>query len=323
MSSSIIIPTHNSGKLLVETLSSVHRELGADDEVIIVDDGSSDGTKGLISNFLKDKRYRYYYQSCSGGPSSPRNRGIEAAKGDYIFLFDSDDVMLPGKIESTVLAFQEFPDAALVFTNFSTVEESGDVLKERFLDEYELIRKLRSSLRLNHILIEGAMAYTYLAKENFIGTSGVAIRACVFSEVGGFDETLKNGDDKDMWFRITRKYPIAYVDQVLHHYRIHQNSISRGGALKRADARIKVLKKQLEDPVSKEFARDIRRQIALNYYAKGYELFSTGDMTGARDCLARALRYCFQPRFISLYAKTLLGKRGVEALRSLKHRLGS
>lgn len=323
MRSSIIIPTHNCGQLLVETLRSVKPELGSGDEVIIVDDGSTDGTRELLADLLEDPRFRYFYQVGSGGPSAPRNRGVLNAKGKYLFFFDSDDIMLPGKLSSSIAALEMFPESGLVFTNFASVNENGEILRDRFLDGYELIGKLQFDGGTSATLIDRTMACSHLARENFIGTSGVAVRSSVLLEVGGFDETLKNGDDKDMWFRITRKYPIAYVDQVLHHYRIHQNSISRGGALKRADARIKVLKKQLEDPVSKEFARDIRRQIALNYYAKGYELFSTGDMTGARDCLARALRYCFQPRFISLYAKTLLGKRGVEALRSLKHRLGS
>lgn len=322
MRASIIIPTYNSGELLAGTLQSVASEISADDEVIIVDDGSSDNTAELVAEFLDDPRFRYFYQPASGGPSAPRNRGVSFARSEVLCFFDSDDIMLPGKLSETIEAFESFPEAGLVFTNFGTIGESGQILKHRFLDNYELIQKIRTVNKGHFFLIDGLDAYLHLARENFIGTSGVAIRSKIFSEMGGFDESLKNGDDKDMWFRITRKYPIIYLDKEYHLYRIRENSISRGGALRRADARIRVLEKQLRDPVSKAFAKDIRHQIALNYYSMAYELFSRGDMRASRGALVQALNHSLQLRFLSLYLKSLLGRRGVAVIRLLKHRLG-
>lgn len=322
MRASIIIPTHNAGELLVNTLQSVASEIDTDDEVIIIDDGSSDNTSQLVAEFLDDSRFRYFRQRASGGPSTPRNRGISFARSEVLFFFDSDDIMLPGKLSETIAAFESFPDAGLVFTNFGTIDENGRILKHRFLDNYELIQKIRAKNQDYSLLIEGLDAYLHLARENFIGTSGVAIRSHVIGELGGFDESLKNGDDKDMWFRITRRYPIVYLDKEYHLYRIRENSISRGGALKRADARIRVLEKQLRDPVSKAFAKDIRHQIALNYHSMAYELFSRGDMRASREALVQALNHSLQPRFLSLYLKSLLGRRGLAVIRSLKHRVG-
>ncbi|MGF2734990.1 glycosyltransferase family 2 protein [Marinobacter sp. DUT-1] len=322
MRASIIIPSHNCREFLIQTLESILRELGPHDEVVIVDDGSSDGTKEKVCPFLADERFRYFYQDASGGPASPRNVGALHARGEYLFFFDSDDLMLPGKVASTVAAFERFPQSALIFTNFGCVDENGEILDMDFLEGYELIDKIRSGGEPDVALIDAHTACSHLARQNFIGTSGVAIRSSVFSKMGGFDESLKNGDDKDMWFRITRRYPIVYLDKEYHLYRIRENSISRGGALKRADARIRVLEKQLRDPVSKTFAKDIRHQIALNYHSMAYELFARGDMRASREALVQALNHNLQPRFLSLYLKSLLGRRGVAVIRSLKHRVG-
>jgi len=319
---SIIIPSHNCREFLVQTLESIFRELGPNDEVVVVDDGSSDGTKERIAPFLAEENFRYFYQDASGGPASPRNVGALYARGEYLIFFDSDDLMLPGKVTATVAAFERFPQSALIFTNFGCVGEKGEILRRDFLEGYELIHKIRSDGESDVALIDAHTACCHLARENYIGTSGVAIRTSVFLELGGFDESLKNGDDKDMWFRITRRYPIVYLDKEYHLYRIRENSISRGGALKRADARIRVLEKQLRDPVSKAFEKDIRHQIALNYHAMAYELFSKGDMRASREALVQALNHSLQPRFLSLYLKSLLGRRGVAVMRSLKHRVG-
>ena len=94
---SVVIPTYNSARYLSETLASVLSQTYTNFEIIVVDDGSMDNTREVVAG-LKSPKVKYFWQSNSGGPSHPRNRGIELAQGHYIALFDSDDIMLPAKL---------------------------------------------------------------------------------------------------------------------------------------------------------------------------------------------------------------------------------
>lgn len=316
---SVIIPSYNASDTLPDTLKSVLRELGPSDEVIVVDDGSSDNTAETLGVF-KDDRLRYIHQLNSGGPASPRNTGIQNSRGDLILLFDSDDVMLPGKVAAFIEAYESNPDAGMIFSNFRTIDEAGDVLQKRFLDSYELIKNLQLTVSPFY-RIEVPAACRYLARENFVGTSGVGIPSEVFRIVGGFDEKLTNGDDRDLWFRITREFPVVYIPDEYHCYRIRSNSISMGSVAKRAWSKLEVLERQLENPIDDRFEMDIRKLMAENYQALAYEAFVMGEMKLSRRYITSALLFHKKSTYIALYAKTLLGRDKVEWLKEIKRRI--
>ena len=191
---SIIVPSFNAANTLPETLASIVPQLSEHDEIIVVDDGSTDETPDVMEGW-STSRVRYVRQANSGGPASPRNRGIREANGSLIALFDSDDIMLPGKLEATRQAFSHYPDAGLLFTNFSTIDELGNVLSSRFLDSYTFTGPFCAKDEAC-VRIEPPEAYRALGSENYIGTSGVVIPRKVFDRLGGFDESLTNGDDR-------------------------------------------------------------------------------------------------------------------------------
>ena len=315
---SIVIPSFNAAETLPATLRSVMTELGSSDEVIVVDDGSNDDTAAAVRAF-SDSRIRYIYQSNSGGPASPRNRGIAEARGELIFLFDSDDLMLPGKIAAGKAAYSANQDAGLLFTNFMTINEDGSTLNSRFLDDYDFTGPFARSE--GFVRFELPAAYRGLARENFIGTSGVAIPKAVLDEVGPFDETLRNGDDRDMWFRLTRQYPAVYIPQVFHCYRVGENSISQGSAHKRTPAKLKVLERQLADPLDQAFENDLRELIADNYQALAYESFSNGHMRQCRAEIVKGWQASKRLLWVRLWALTLLGAGLSSGLRKLKRTL--
>lgn len=317
---SIILPTYNSSGTIAETLNSILEQLTNMDELIIIDDGSTDNTQSVVDPYLCSN-IRYFWRENSGGPASPRNLGIEKARGKYIQLFDSDDLMLPGKLESTFSAFEGNPDAGLVFTNFRTIDEQGAVIKSSFLDDYELVKKNKFIGKSDGFRINAPQGCMYLARENYIGTSGVAVPASVFRQVGVFDSSLRNGDDRDMWFRITRKYPIVYLPNEYHCYRLRSNSISMGSAEKRSGSKIKVLERQLQCPINEKFASDIRHLLSENYHSLAYEAFNQGRMREARSYIHNAMSYEKSRRHLTLYCKTLLGKNFVEELRRFKRKI--
>lgn len=318
MRASIIIPTFNSAKTLPETLNSIIPQLSLLDEVVIVDDGSNDNTQDVVEGYLS-ANIRYFHQSNSGGPAAPRNVGVKESRGELIFLFDSDDLMLPGKLDAALKAYEMNPDVGMIFSNFRTIDESGALLKRGFLDDYELAEKLHQLALRTQYRIESPLACLHLARENFVGTSGVAIPSSVFREVGMFDETLRNGDDRDMWFRITRNYPVVYLPQEYHCYRIRANSISMGNAEKRVWSKLKVLERQLENPVNNEFSRDIRHLISENYRSLAYEAFVHGNMGISRQYLRSAMARERNWQLFQLYAKTLLGAKMSSFIRKMKN----
>ena len=97
---SIIIPTFNRGSFLDRTVKSIQSQTIKDWELLVVDDGSTDNTREIVENFIKnDNRIKYFYQKNCGCPSGPRNLGIEKACGEYVAFLDSDDEWLPTKLE--------------------------------------------------------------------------------------------------------------------------------------------------------------------------------------------------------------------------------
>lgn len=230
---SVIVPAYNAEQYIAATLASIlHQDLG-EIEVIVVNDGSSDSTADVVRS-IGDSRIQLINADHSGGPSTPRNIGLRRARGQFLFLFDSDDIMLPGKLRHSLDAFSAAPNAGILFTNFEQIDATGHVLSEDFLATYETLyslpfQQVNSSARL----ISGSDLLVGLAKANFIGTSSVLLRRSAIEATGLFDPELKNGDDYDYWVRITSRFDGVFLDHKLHQYRYHTASISGSRPIRR------------------------------------------------------------------------------------------
>src|SRR5690606_3082381 len=111
---SIVIPAYNAGAYITRTLDSILSQSLEDFECLVIDDGSTDNTAELVNSY-QDQRIRLFRQANSGGPAAPRNVGLENARADYIFIFDSDDIMLPDKLKITVAALDAHLDVDMAF----------------------------------------------------------------------------------------------------------------------------------------------------------------------------------------------------------------
>jgi glycosyltransferase involved in cell wall biosynthesis len=138
---SIVIPAYNAGAYIIKTLDSIVSQSLEDFECLVIDDGSTDNTAELVAAY-HDARIRLIRQANSGGPASPRNQGVNQAKGEYIFMFDSDDIMLPDKLRVTVGALDAHPDVDIVFTNFQSINDAGELLNANYLQEYDTLWQL-------------------------------------------------------------------------------------------------------------------------------------------------------------------------------------
>ncbi len=211
---SVIIPTYNASKYISYTLKSVLTQTFNNYEVVIVDDGSTDNTVEIISEFLKvDNRLKLYEINNTGLPSKVRNYGFSKAKGKYIAFLDSDDIWLPKKLEQQLNILNNSKLFGMVYSVAYKIGETSF-----FKDQYGLIP----------ISFRAHSRFDELIKRNTICCSSVVIKTNIFEEMGGFDESsdLKAVEDYDLWLRISQKYSIKFINKLHVYYRVHDKGIS-------------------------------------------------------------------------------------------------
>ncbi|MBZ0333683.1 glycosyltransferase family 2 protein [Marinobacter sp. AL4B] len=287
---SIIVPAYNAAQYISKTLDSILNQSFQDFEIIIIDDGSSDQTASIIDQY-DDPRIRYHHQANSGKPAIPRNRAIKKARGEFIFIFDSDDIMLPEKLATTIECMEQTPQAGLAFTGFACIDEGGHVINPDFLAPYQTLHNLEKiAVSDNAYLIQAREALKGLAVSNYLGTSGVAIRRGVFEQVGGFDEDVRNSDDYLMWQAVASRYDFIYIPAIFHQYRVRSGSISLRSIEDRAPGLIACTEKMMQyhagDPTS---LNHLQQRIGRFHFEVGYSRFKQQEMPQARKALIKAL----------------------------------
>lgn len=189
---SVVIPTYNRLWSLKDAVKSVKSQTYTDFEMILVDDGSTDGTDRWIEKSVSGV---VYIRQENRGVSSARNRGIEASRGEYIAFLDSDDRWLPEKLSIQVEAM-----------------EGGHSISHT--EEIWMRNGVRVNPRIRHKKHSGNIFLKSLPLV-IISPSSVMIRREVFDDVGLFDENLLAAEDYDMWLRITARYPVHFIDSPL------------------------------------------------------------------------------------------------------------
>jgi glycosyltransferase involved in cell wall biosynthesis len=304
---SVVIPSFNSAQYLPAAIESALGQDYKNLEIVVVDDGSSDDTAAVVARYGKFVEY-IRLENNGGGPARPRNIGIRAASGDYIALFDSDDLMLPGKLKEQAEFLTEFKDVPLIFTNFRNFSREDEADAPDFLSDHTDFQVMpKIPLKKNWYRLTSSLAYETLIPDTFIGTSGVMFRKRLVDEVGYFDESVSNSDDVEFFFRVARRFDIGYVNQVFHRRRIHAKNIS--SRPKALEARLRVYTRQRPIPKSSKAERDL--SVFLSKV-----LFSLGYLERKRGERWAALRFYFRswsenkssPRIFVSMLRALWGK---------------
>jgi glycosyltransferase involved in cell wall biosynthesis len=205
---SVIIPTRNRAQLLPRAVSSVLRQTFPDFEVIIVDDGSTDGTPELRARF-HDNRIRWLRHDISRGGAAARNTGILHSGAEYIAFLDDDDEWYPEKLaRQTEIIAKSTEDVAAVYTGYLVVDASTGKING------QKIPTKRGDL------------YRELLQHNCIGgTSCVLLKRSCLEKVGLFDELLPSFQDYDLWMRISRDFRFECIAEPLLKYFVHPKRI--------------------------------------------------------------------------------------------------
>lgn len=288
---SIVIPCYNAGPFLSDTLRSLQSQVGADVEIILVDDGSTDNTREVVEPF-RGVNVRYFAQTNSGGPASPRNVGIGKARGKLVGFFDSDDVAIDDQFLAAIELMSANSNVGMICSNFHISDECLNILRPRVLDSYNKLQSvLTTQVASGAWLLRSEVAFSVLLQSNFVGTPSVIIRREVFDRVGTFDESLKNIDDRDMWLRVARHYNVIYRDEPTFIYRSVASSISKQGLERQALERTRVGKKLLSEGLSSMHRRLARQWVARNYLEVGYIRSGASSKADARQAFSRSFLY--------------------------------
>ena len=248
---SVIIPTYNRKNLLKRALHSVISQTFVPQEIIVVDDGSSDRTKDWVSEKFPDVRYIYQDNS---GVSSARNAGIKEAKGSWIAFLDSDDEWMTNKLEQQKRVINSFQEAWLCHTN------------EIWIRNGVRVNQMKKHQKYGGDVFENCLDICR------ISPSSVLIKKEVFEMVGLFDESLKVCEDYDLWLRITAVLPVIFLDQpLIIKYGGHTDQLSR------VDSGIEKYRiKSLEKILSSNSLSKSQSKIAISQLMKKLKIFSNG-----------------------------------------------
>jgi len=214
---SVIIPTYNRKHTLPRALDSVLAQSFQPFEIIVIDDGSTDGTFEwiiseypsikLIEPFNGPKPLKGYSPN---GVSAARNAGTKVAKGDWIALLDSDDEWLPDKLAKQVQALKENPEILFCHTNEIWIRHGVRVNQMKKHQKY------------------GGMIFEKCLDICRISPSSSLFHKSILDDIGLFDEKLKVCEDYDLWLRISAKYPVLFLDEpLINKYGGHEDQLSK------------------------------------------------------------------------------------------------
>jgi glycosyltransferase involved in cell wall biosynthesis len=190
---SVIIPTYNRLPKLQEAVGSVQTQSYKDYEIIVVDDGSTDGT----AQWLEGHDIRFVILSHTGFPGLVRNRGAEIARGEYLCFLDSDDLWKEHKLERQMALFKGSPDAVICHTR-EVWQRGGKVISQTN----------QKHKREGYIFPDAL-------KKCIIGPSTVMIKRSLFFQIGAFRENLEIAEDYELWLRVTARHDVGYIDEPL------------------------------------------------------------------------------------------------------------
>jgi glycosyltransferase involved in cell wall biosynthesis len=239
---SVIIPTFNRANLVKEAIESVLAQTFQDVEIIVIDDGSTDETKEVVSKMPSDKTH-YIYQN-NMGPAAARNAGIRIARGQYIAFLDSDDLWLPKKLEKQLQLFEKLPpEVGLV--HCSVFLKKGD--------ELVLAKAKARGNPLRDFLLNTDNAY--------LSTPAILVKKECFNKTGLFDETRWLSEDVDFCIKIAQHYKVDYVDEPLVTVREIGKSLTKNFMdFHTSGNMFTILDRVFDDPACPEDLKSLRKE---------------------------------------------------------------
>ncbi|WP_243337936.1 glycosyltransferase [Anaeromyxobacter soli] len=218
---SVVLPVYNQASMLAESIESVLAQTYRDLELIVVNDGSTDGVEPILERFADDPRVVVVTQPNQKLPSA-LNNGFDFATGEFYTWTSADNVMLPRQLEVLVGYLRAHPEQAMVFSDYQAIDDRGRPLDDPLFRPQNQDPHDRSRMRLPR---EVTVENLHRSGDNFIGASFLYRRDAA-RVVGAYAEDTFGGEDYDYWLRIHALFGIGHVEEVLYRYRVHENTLN-------------------------------------------------------------------------------------------------
>lgn len=300
---SVVIPLYNCGRYIARALDSVLAQdypAGLID-IQVVDDGSSDDSLAIVERYAaRDPRIRVQRQANSGAAAA-RNRGIEAGQGELIAFLDADDWWEPEKTRRQVEVWRRNPSLGMIQCTCNFFDADGAPLDAW----YRRSRVERGDILLDYVC------------EFFLITSALLIPRHCLDTVGWFDESLRVGEDHDLFIRLLTRYHADAVEEPLLNRTVREDSLSRQDFDQDARTDMMLLDRFIEEHPEfyRRHARRIDASHAIYLYHYGYRLLQTGNRARARSVFLQSMRRSPSVRAAKAIMRTALPPTLVRALR--------
>ena len=281
---SVVIPAYNCAGYLAETVESVCGQTYRDLEVVIVDDGSTDETWRVIERLAASRSKIRPVRAEHGGTPVTINRGIHAARGEWIAILGSDDIWLPQMLERCMDFLSEHPELSIVYTPMSVVRlDTGEVMKGHSKKCHAgwLTQKLFQTI--------------------FVHDSAVVFHRRVVEDCGGLDESISVGSGHEFWLRVSTKYEFGLIDEPLAIRRWSESSLTRSNRSLGRRLKARMLDRFYFEGGGKEILpRDVAmRGLSRAHYRVGKILLAEGAARLAAEHLGKCIRY--RRRYLKAY----------------------
>ncbi|ART49639.1 glycosyltransferase family 2 protein [Acidovorax carolinensis] len=282
---SVVIPVRNGKDYLQEALDSVLQQSFTDLELLLINDGSTDDDYDRYA--LQDQRIRVIHLTGTG-VSRARNVGIAQSRGELIAFLDADDLWFPGKLQAQVRYFDDHPDVGVVFGKFirwPALPGGGFAPASSLIQDASRFTTAEPE--------RSGWLYARLLKGLLVGMNTAVIRRGVYEAIGGFDESMRQGEDYDFWLKSSRISEMHSLNGPVALYRIHGASAMHklsdenhlANLIKVATLRWSASYRPGDDITNHE----IKRRLGEAHFTHGYAHYWGGDKRVAKNSFIQSL----------------------------------
>jgi len=252
----VIVPAYNAARYLPKAIESVIAQTFVDWEILLVDDGSTDNTKAVLSPYRErlGSKLRYIEQVNRGLPAA-RNAAIRASDCELLALLDADDIWLPCRLTESVKMLDERPQAGLAYG---------------LVTHIDIEDRTSWTFKGNPPPAEGRIASQIYMRKVELPCPTVTFRRSCVEEVGGFDETMRATEDRDLWLRISLHHEVAFIPKVIALYRVSPQSMS-ADPMRMLTAQLQFIRKNYGRPGCGFLARQAAYSRAYKQRAEAFD----------------------------------------------------
>jgi glycosyltransferase involved in cell wall biosynthesis len=271
---SVIITCYNGERWIVDAVNSALAQTYRPLEIIVVDDGSTDGSRDILRRYEGHDEIKLRFHPRNLGIPATKNAGVAQSSGRYVALLEQDDAWYENKLARQVAVMESDPAYGMVFTDTVVVGPGGK----------EYIRRHRVEIPDS----AEELVRSFFLSSPVISMSSVMFRRAALSELGGFDERYVGGDDYALFLRLTGRHKVAFIDEPLLRYRWHQGSFSWRRADRMIEDHARILREAVAwYPHLRPVAGRRTAQLWLSAALRAYENRETAR---ALRCAITALR---------------------------------